>query len=150
MPASGGGLFLMVRLGSELAALPVADVSETLRPLPIEPLATAADFVLGASIVRGVPIPVVDLARLLSGSSGPKARFVVVKAGSRRVALAVEAVVGFRTLAEADRTSLPSLLANGARSAVDAIGTLDSELYLVLAAARLVPEGPRSSEGAIA
>lgn len=150
MPASGGCLFLMVRLGSELAALPVADVSETLRPLPIEPLATAPAFVLGASIVRGAPIPVVDLARLLTGSSGPKQRFVVVKTGNRRVALAVEAVVGFRTLAEADRTSLPSLLANGASSAVEAIGALDSELYLVLAAARLLPEEVRSPEGAVA
>jgi purine-binding chemotaxis protein CheW len=146
VPASRGGLFLMVRLGSELAALPVADVSETLRPLPIEPFATAPDFVLGTSIVRGVPI----LARLLSGSPGPKTRFVVVKTAGRRVALAVEAVVGFRTLAEADRTSLPSLLANGAPSAVDAIGALDSELYLVLAAARLLPEGAGLLEGAVA
>ena len=44
-----------------LAALPLEHVVETMRPLPVEPLGDAPRFILGLSIVRGEPIPVVDV-----------------------------------------------------------------------------------------
>jgi chemotaxis signal transduction protein len=54
--------------------------------------------------------------------------------GERRVALAVAQVLGIRTL---DSGPLPPLLR---ADALLAIGTLDSELLLVLNSARLIPD----------
>ena len=146
MATDGGALFLVVRLGSQLAALPVSDVSETFRPIPIEPIANAPHGVLGASIVRGAPMPVVDLALIVAGTSRPATPFVVVKAGGRHVAVAVEPVVGVRALSESDRAALPPLLASES-SAVRALGALDSELNLVLEAGRLLQGDAERASG---
>ena len=59
---------LVFRAGSMLCALRLADVIETMRPLGTRPLAGTPAFVRGVSIVRGVPTPVVDVARLLGGA----------------------------------------------------------------------------------
>jgi purine-binding chemotaxis protein CheW len=69
--ATGSDLFLLCRIGSSIGALALKDVRETMRPLPIEPLAGTPPFVLGLAIVRGFPTPVIDAARLLSPSALP-------------------------------------------------------------------------------
>jgi purine-binding chemotaxis protein CheW len=56
------------------------------------------------------------------------------------VALAVESVVGLRTLPRAQLAELPAVLAEAASRGVTAVGTLDGELLAVLDGARLVPE----------
>jgi len=86
-------------------------------------------------------VPVVDLPALLEehGSSSP-ARLVAIKADGRRVALAVDAVVGIRELDPRELSAWPPLLGPALRHATSAIGTLDSELLLVLQTGRLVPE----------
>ncbi len=102
-------------------------VIETLRPLPIAPLAAAPAFVSGSAIVRGEPLPVVSLGRLLSDTSGEPGRFVVIRAGTRNAVLSVDSVLGFRDVPAADMTGLPPLLAarrrrqwlNSARSMVN-------------------------------
>jgi purine-binding chemotaxis protein CheW len=136
----GGTLFLVCRLGSELAVLPIAHVSETMRPLPVEPLADVPAFVLGLAVIRGAATPVVHVGRLLSDLTYHPTRFVLVKAGERRIVLAVEAVVGVRRLPASLLHDLPPLLARGAGGVIDGIGTLDSELFFVLESARLLPE----------
>jgi purine-binding chemotaxis protein CheW len=113
-----------------------------MRPLPVEPLAQAADFVSGLAVIRGRPTPVVDARKLLgSPSEREPGRYVTLVLGSdgdRIAALAVDAVVGVRELSEGS-LELPPLLA--ARTDVVAgVATLDSELLLVLEQARLVPE----------
>jgi len=92
--------YLLVRAGTLTCALPLSHVVETMRPLPIEPLANAPAFVRGLSIIRGAPVPVVDLGALLNTpSSRPPPRFVTVRAGERRVALAVDGILGLRDIA---------------------------------------------------
>jgi purine-binding chemotaxis protein CheW len=66
---------------------------------------------------------------------------VTVKAGQRRIALAVDAVIGVKTIPPGVLDDLPSLFQRSDTDAVAAVGTLDSELLLVLRSARLVPEG---------
>ena len=81
MHAEGLVSVLLVRIGVLTAALPVTDLVETCRPLPIEAVPGAPSFVLGLSIIRAAPVPVLDLGQLL-GNPGPNAiaRFVTVRA----------------------------------------------------------------------
>ena len=96
-PSARDGRSPFIRLGSRLCALPLAGVEECLRPLPIEPV-PAVPALLGLSIVRGRPVPVVRLAALVSAQTdAPIGRFVVLRLGERRAVIAVvEEVVGVR------------------------------------------------------
>jgi purine-binding chemotaxis protein CheW len=131
---------LICSAGRTLCSLPLAAVVETFRPLPIERVPGALDFMLGLSIVRGEPVPVVDLSRLLSGQPATPTRFVIVKAAERRVALAVDSVVGIRPISAERMQHLPPLLRDADSGVVSAIGTLDNALFLMLQASRIVPE----------
>jgi purine-binding chemotaxis protein CheW len=118
-------------------------VIEAMRPLPIEALPGAPDFVLGLAVIRGRPTAVLDLRALLGDGDAahePEARFVTVRAGDRQIALSVGAVAGVRALDPSSFGELPPLLKGARRDAIEAIGTLDAELLLVLRASRLVQE----------
>lgn len=133
-----GRLSLFCRAGTALCAFPLGCVVETTRPLPVEVLPNAPAFVAGVAIVRGAPLPIVVVGRLLGHEEGHVDRFVVVRAGHRRVGLAVDEVIGVRALSGQMLAGLPPLIAQGSR-AIAEIGALDGELMLVLDAARMVP-----------
>ena len=131
---------LLCRAGLHFCGLPLEAVSETMRRLPVSEFASSPAFVEGLSVVRGVPMPVVNLGRLLGQASSPPAsRFVSLTTGSRALVLGVDEVVGVRRL-DADDTELPPLLGAAHAQAVEALTTLDRELLLVLSSARLVPD----------
>jgi purine-binding chemotaxis protein CheW len=133
---------LIVTTGRHTCAIPLHHISETMRPLPVEPLAGTPRFVRGASVIRGAPTPVVDLGALLErGENGHACgRFVTVKAGVRRVALAVDAVVGVRSLDSARLEELPPLLRDADADLIEAIATSDMQLLVVLRTGRIVPD----------
>jgi purine-binding chemotaxis protein CheW len=137
MPVPWGAL--LCRAGDIICALPFEHVDETMRPLPVEPLAAAPSFVSGLSVIRGATVPVVSLGVLLSGAAALPTRFVTIKTGPRYVALAVDAVVGVRTFSAAGE-QLPPLLQHVHADVIAAVGTLDSALMIVLRTARLVPD----------
>jgi purine-binding chemotaxis protein CheW len=141
--AAPADVVLVCRVGGWLCALPIAQVDETLRPLPLEPLAAAPPFVLGLSIIRGLPTPVVDTGALLGAPDRPRpGRLVVLRLqdGNRRVALAVEAVLGVRTIPTAALDQLPPLLRDAGREVITAVGALDHAFLVALHTGRLVPE----------
>jgi purine-binding chemotaxis protein CheW len=139
MTNSASGLVLLVRAGTLTCALPVSEVIEIMRPLPLEPLENAPGFVRGLSIIRGAPVPVVDLRDLLgTPSDRPAARFVTVLAGDRTVALAVDASFGIRELSPVALDEMPPLLQGGRIEMIEAIGVLDADLLLVLKACGIV------------
>lgn len=131
---------LLCRLPSCLLGLPLEHVIETMRPLPVELLSGAPHCVSGLSLIRGVPVPVVDAGRLLGERETRAGRFVTVRAGDRTVALAVNDVVGVRMIRTESLQELPPLLRDAGAEAIAAIGTQDAQLLLVLRSARLVPE----------
>ena len=132
---------LICRVASRICAVPAEHVVETMRPLAIEAIAGTPSFLLGLAIIRGAPTPVVDAARLLSGIDEPSepARFAVVKAGPRRVALAVDEVIGVRAVASTSLADLPPIMRAASAEVVRAIGLYDTELLMVLDSARLLP-----------
>jgi purine-binding chemotaxis protein CheW len=135
-----GDQFLVCRVLSRLCALPIAHVAETMRPLPIQPLAGDLEPVRGVAIIRGAPVPVVSLALVFGAAESQATRFVTVHIAGRTVALAVDEVVGVRTLPAASLHELPPLLRDAGTDTVAAIGTLDAQLLMVLNSARLIPE----------
>jgi purine-binding chemotaxis protein CheW len=134
-------LALLLRARKRLCALPLNEVSLTLRPLPIQAVMGGPPYVQGVSIIGGEAIPVVDLGCLLGESSPPATgRFVVVRAGpTRKVALAVEQIVAVTDLESANLGELPPLL-SGAAQSTRSLAVADRELLVVLEAARLLPE----------
>lgn len=133
---------LVVMVGARACAFPLHHVAETLRPLPIKPVAGTPGFVCGVSIIRGTPTPVVDLKALLENSDNSPSygRFVTLKLDDRRVAIGVDSVVGLRHLDSAQLGDLPPLLRDVSADLVESFGTRDAELLLVLRAAHIVPD----------
>lgn len=131
---------LLCRIGTRLCALPLAHVLETLRPLKVAPLTGAPDHVLGVALIRGVAQPVIDVARVLGERDAPVLRYVTLQVGERRVALAVGAVLGTRTLNRDELQELPPLLRHAGHGTLTALGKIDAELLLVLDSAKLLPE----------
>ncbi len=132
---------LLLRSGTRHVAIPIEAAAETFRPLPVEAVAGAPAFVLGLAVVRGAPVPVVDVAALLGvRNSAPAGRFVRVRAGTRTLVLAAESVTGVRSVPGSALLSMPRLSEGAAADAVDAIGALDEEILVLLRTARIVDD----------
>lgn len=132
---------VVCRARSLLVALPASAVIETMRPLPVAPLAGAPAGVLGVAVIRGEATPVIDVGGLLGLAGEPRpARFVTVRAGTRSVALAVEEVDSIRSLPRSAAVRLPPLYAGEGSGPLSALGALDAELLAVLDAAHVLPE----------
>jgi purine-binding chemotaxis protein CheW len=135
---------LVTRVGRVACAIPIEHVIETMRPLPVEPItrsgAESLALVQGLAMIRGAPVPVVD-ARMLLGVPGERgARFVVVRAGERRIALVVDEVIEVRAIGSTLQSRMPLLFDPAKHESVAAVGTLDAELLVVLDSARVLPE----------
>jgi purine-binding chemotaxis protein CheW len=139
------GAYLICRIGVRRCAVPVSHVAETMRPLPVEPLADMPAFVLGVAIIRGGAVPVLDAGRLVGAPCQNATRFVTIKVAGRVAALAVDSVLDVRPLPPDAVAAVPALLGEASAALVAAVGALDAELLLVLQAARLVPEAVWSS-----
>jgi purine-binding chemotaxis protein CheW len=132
---------LLCRAGVHYCALPLTVVSEAMRRLEVRAISPCPAFVEGLTVIRGVVMPLVNLARLLGQlESAPAARFVQVTTGTRSVAVGVDEVVGVRAIEVASAAEFPPLLSGVGGQFVDALTTLDQELLLVLSSARLLPE----------
>ena len=135
-------LVLIVVVGIRRCAIPVRFVAEILRPLPVQPLGGVPAYVRGLSVIRGAPVPVVDVNLLIGddGSEHAAGRLAVIDVGERRIALAVDAVLGMQRLDAHLIGRLPPLLHGVASDVVEAIGVADARLLVVLRAARLGPD----------
>ncbi len=133
---------LIVRVAGAICAIPLTEVVETMRPLPIEPLTNTPDFILGMARIRGAAVPVVLLSGLFQGDQccNDSTRFVTLRVGQRSVALAVQGVIGVADLSEQVFGDLPPLLKTVRTELIQRLGTLDAEFLVMLDTARLVPE----------
>jgi purine-binding chemotaxis protein CheW len=111
-----------------------------LRPLPVEPLAGVPPYIRGICVLRGRPVPVVDIGLLLGGVRAvgrTGERFVGVRTGPQTAALSVDTVVGIRDLPLDLLHDLSSVTGSPACTAVGALGR---EPLLLLETGRVIPE----------
>lgn len=125
------GLSLVFGVGDLLCALALRDVVETIRPLPVQPIAGTADVLLGVSVIRGLAVPVVDTARLLGAGMERPSRFVTTRTGQGPLAYATGPVIGVLPVVP-DGGRPPPLLGAAATRLVAAVGVLDSRPLLFL------------------
>ncbi len=132
--------WVLLRCRGHGCAVPVEHAIETMRALPRTTVSGVPPWLLGISIVRGSPCPVVDLGCLLDGGR-PTAppRYLVVRAGAQRIALAVDAVTGVRHLDDSRLARLPALLQPAREHGLDGVTVVDGELLEVLESSRILP-----------
>ena len=134
------GLSLVFGVGELLCALALRDVVETIRPLPVQPLAGSADVLLGVSVIRGLAVPVVDTARLLGAAAERPCRFVTTRTEQGPLAYAIGPVRGVLPVEPDPGRPPPPMLAAAATRLVAAVGVLDSRPLLFLRGAALMTE----------
>ncbi len=132
---------LVVCARTRMCAIRISHVGETMRPLPIAALVGAPPYVLGLAMIRAVATPVVDLGAVLEETSPAcLTRFLTLNVATRRIALAVDRVVGVQFLTAAALRPLPAQLHSGAGQRIEAVGSLDEQLLFLIEPAHLVPE----------
>lgn len=137
---TGTPMAVFALAGDRAVAIPVATAIETMRPLPVEPLAGLPPWVEGVALIRGQPTPVLNVALLLGdGGSPPIGAWVTVRAERSALALAVRRVTGVGSLEPGEWQALPSIV-DGVTEAVEAVGVLGARLTTVLSAGRLLPD----------
>lgn len=144
--------YLLVQCRSWHCALPLTEVVETMRPLPLQSVAGVPRFVLGLSLIRGELIPVVDLARILGAEGGEErgaegGRLVVVRTAERRLALAVDAVLRVLPPELAEGCKVAPLLRQALPAEVAALAVLDGAALAVLESVNVLPEGAWTTLG---
>jgi purine-binding chemotaxis protein CheW len=135
---SAATFWLLCRAASRLCAFPVSHVVEAMRPTAIDAVAGVPAPMLGLSVIRGVPTPVLDAGWLFGSTTERCERFVVIRVCERTVAFAVEKTVGVRFIDTEESRALPPLM--GDAHAMSALKALDHELAFFVETARVVPE----------
>ena len=132
---------LVFRAGSLLCALRLDEVVETMRPMETLPLAGTPSFVLGISVLRGVPTPVIDVSRLLGGGPGGEPqRYITVRTERGAVAMATGTVLGIRSIDANETGGHPALLGGASSRLVAGVATVGAEPLLLLQSMRAVPD----------
>jgi len=116
---------LVFRLESEWLALPTRTLDEVSEPRGIHPVPhRRRGALLGLVNVRGVLIPCVSLARLLSlpadtgdrSALANRGRMLIVKDGARQIAMPVDAVEGIHAIRRQAVAPAPATLSAGTQS----------------------------------
>ena len=92
---------VLVEVSRERYGIPVASLRTIARATPITPLPGLPAFAQGIAAVRGELVSVIDLAELRAiGRTGNSTLFALLEAGTRSVAICIDAVLGFRDVFE--------------------------------------------------
>lgn len=119
----------------ETYGIPIAQIVEISKPMFTTPVPRTADFVLGIGNVRGVVIPVVDLARRLrlGGTPGGRdARVLIVRHEGEQHGLLVDEVLGVMSIAPENLEEAPGALAGARGDFIRALARGDGRIIIIL------------------
>ena len=139
---AGAGRREMVgfRVGDQAFCIDITSVLEIRGWTPTTPLPKSPDYMKGVVNLRGVVLPIIDLAaRLGLPTKEPSARhaIMVVKCGARTVGLLVEAVSDIVELDDASRQQTPDLGDDG--GVIAGIFAIDGEMISLLELDNVLP-----------
>ncbi len=120
--------YVRIRVGAERYAIPVGHVVEVcdLDPAGIVPVPGARPEVLGVRNLRGLVLPVVDLAAVLRvPRAAPPGGLLVAESGGARAGLAIDRVVGVEEMGEPSERCDSPLLAGAILSDGQLTGVID-------------------------
>jgi len=126
---------VVFRVGTDLYTVDVRSVQEVLPATPTTRVPGAPGFIEGVIELRGLVVPVVDLRRRLGYDGaviGRGARYVVVAAGGRVMAMAVDEVVEVIRVDAGDLGPAPDLVREAGVRHVVGVVRGNEELTLVL------------------
>lgn len=135
--------FLLCRLGTSWCALGLQGLGEVMRPQPVDPVAGLPEFLDGLAIIRGTPLPVVNLPKLLCGAASTpcdQERFVTAESDGQQLALRVDEVAGIVPLQSDIWNRLPSLWDGLQSRQLAALGSHQGQLVMLLRRANLLSE----------
>jgi purine-binding chemotaxis protein CheW len=140
--AGKGAELIAFNIGEQEFCLGTTSVREIRGWTPTTALPHAPDFVLGVVNLRGVVLPIVDLAvRLGFPSTQPTARhaIIVVEAGDQVAGLLVDGVSNIFTAEEEQIQPTPEIAAEIARRYLRGVIAMDGRLIGVINVANLLP-----------
>jgi purine-binding chemotaxis protein CheW len=140
--AGKGAELIAFNIGEQEFCLGTTSVREIRGWTPTTALPHAPDFVLGVVNLRGVVLPIVDLAvRLGFPSTQPTARhaIIVVEAGDQVAGLLVDGVSNIFTAEEEQIQPTPEIAAEIARLYLRGVIAMDGRLIGVINVANLLP-----------
>lgn len=128
--------YLAFRVGDERYAVRISDVSEITVALTTTPVPRTAPFVQGVANIRGVIIPVVDLAmRLMLPSKqthGPVRRLLIVRRQDELYGLVIDEVHAVIAVAPEALEEAPGALAGPRGDYIQALARYEGEILIVL------------------
>ena len=140
--ASGAREYITFRIGSQFYCVDIMSVREIRGWTPATQLPRAPGFVRGVINLRGVVLPIVDLAdRLGFAPTEPTARHVIIVAqtGRQVVGLLVDAVSDIINMA-ADRVQpTPDVGSEAARAFVLGVMAVDDRMISLIALSSVMP-----------
>lgn len=126
---------VVFRVGDETYGVPIAQIGEISKPMYTTPVPRTADFVIGIGNVRGVVIPIVDLAtRLRLGSCvlAREARVLIVHHAGEQTGLLVDEVIGVMSIAPENLEEAPGALPGARGDFIRALARGEGRIIIIL------------------
>ena len=143
-----GAELISVRIGDQAYAIDIMAVREIRGWSAATPLPHAPPHVLGMINLRGLILPVVDLAARLGlpqSEPGPSSVVVVVQVGENQVGLVVDAVSDILTVTEGLIQPRPEIGSAACDAYVAGVMTIDNNIISLLALGQVIPAGAQEA-----
>lgn len=127
--------YVAFRVSGEIYGLAITEISEISMLFDTTPVPRTAEFVVGIGSVRGIVIPILDLAlrlRIAPEPRGGTTRVLIVRHEDELYGLIVDGVIGVVTLAPEDLEDAPGVIAGSKGEFIRALSRLDDEILIVL------------------
>jgi purine-binding chemotaxis protein CheW len=138
----GGSQMLSVRVGEQIFALNIMSVREIRGWIPSTPVPDAPNCILGMINLRGVVLPILDLAARMAWevkTPGPSSVVVVVEVRGAPVGLLVDAVCDIVTVTPDLVQPMPSVGRTGGRDLASGVIMLDGQIVTLLDLDQVIP-----------
>lgn len=127
--------WLTFSLCGEEYAIELNSVSEIIKPREVTEIPRVPDFILGIISLRGIIVPIYDLARRLKLGSvtiSQQSRIVVCQTEDRMIGLLVDSITQVAKISENKIESPPAVLADLDRDFVSGVGRYQGRMLILL------------------